>query len=39
MGLRELTTYKWVVQGDYTVRPSVSFFNKSCGFFCAAREQ
>lgn len=21
MGLRELTTYKWVVQGDYTVRP------------------
>jgi glutamate-5-semialdehyde dehydrogenase len=21
MGLRELTTYKWIVQGDYTVRP------------------
>ena len=21
MGLRELTTYKWVVQGDYHVRP------------------
>jgi glutamate-5-semialdehyde dehydrogenase len=21
MGLRELTTYKWVVKGDYTVRP------------------
>ncbi len=21
MGLRELTTYKWVIQGDYTVRP------------------
>ena len=21
MGLRELTTFKWVVQGDYTVRP------------------
>jgi glutamate-5-semialdehyde dehydrogenase len=21
MGLRELTTYKWVIEGDYTVRP------------------
>ena len=21
MGLRELTTYKWVVEGDYNVRP------------------
>ncbi len=21
MGLRELTTYKWIVQGDYTIRP------------------
>jgi len=21
VGLKELTTYKWIVQGDYTVRP------------------
>jgi glutamate-5-semialdehyde dehydrogenase len=21
MGLKELTTYKWIVEGDYTTRP------------------